>query len=411
MRLPLTAARSNCYCPRMNYSQLHKHLCFSLILSLLAFSATASLFAQTPLTAIQPQQFVLIKKSDRVIQGQVRLVGNLYEIQLSDQARVSIARDQVAFVGASMKDVYNFKVTSVTRWAVGDHFQVTRWCLLNGMLPEATHHYLEVYKQSPNHPSVNQLGVELEQRVLADNKFRQYIGLPPVSTAAGLASKTTTGEAEKNPGSGVVLASTDLLNATASPQIGLRFNERVQPILINRCSQSACHGVNSSNAFRLIEPLGKSYARIAADNLKSSIAQLQRDNHGVAELVRYATTAHGLQRAPGIAVTEPALINELNQWIQFVENPVVSAVAGADFNSLRPVQNVASAALTRVAPGAQPLSNAPNAPSDFPAGDAVPTAREIDALEAELDRLIGPAQNSADPFDPAVFNRQVTGGR
>ncbi len=357
--------------------------------------------------ATNPQQAVLLK-TDRVINGSVRLNGNYYEIEIADQSRVSIPRDQVEFIGANVEEVYEHKRRSITRWRSGDHFQLTRWCLQNKLLVKAIDHFEEVERQAPNHPAVKQLGAELEQKILSDEKFRAFAGLPPLPTAV-------VATAAKSPDSVALANATSKI--TEHPQIGVYFNDRIQPILINRCSQSACHGSSSSSAFRLVEPRGTSYARISAENLKHVLAMVDPDPSGTPKLLVYATKPHGPQQSAAIALSESTLIDELKKWIRFAQDPVVPAVA--THNPLATIPSATSAAATApaklnpLAPGSSQLRSVPGSSSqvEFPAGTTRPALSEIDALDAQLNQILAKEKSAPtvlkDPFDPAEFNRQA----
>ena len=361
-----------------------------------------------------PQQAVLLKKTDRVMVGTVRLNGHFYEIEIADESRVSIPRDQVEFVGANEEEVYQYKCRGITRWKTGDHFQITRWCIQNKLLVHAIDHFEEVERQSPNHPSVKQLGAELQQKILSDESFRVFAGLPPLTTATVATAKPKA------------VGNVSLASATSQiaehPQVSIYFNDRIQPILMNRCSQSACHGATSNNALRLLEPRGKAYASVSSENLKHVLTMVAPDESETPRLLSYATKAHGTQRLPAIALTETSLIEELKKWIRFSENPVVPAVATHNPLSTIPTASSANATSTRaenpaklnpLSPGSSQLRAVPGSSSqvEFPAGLSKPTLSEIDALDAQLDKILSkqmPKSSPArDPFDPAEFNRQA----
>ncbi len=381
------------------------------LLALTTMAVSSLLCAQSPSDAgslivetltSESSQAVLLKKTDRILIGTVRLNGNYYEIEIADQSRVSIPRDQVDFVGATATEVYQYKCKNIARWLTGDHFKIARWCLQNNLLPQAVEHYVIVEKAAPNYPLVKQLGVEIEQKILSDVKFRTFAGLGPLTSATANTTRVTV---EAKPTATKASATSE---AITNPQVAMYFVDRVQPILINRCSQSACHGPSSSNSLRIIEPIGNAHARFSSENLKSVLNFVNQDASGTPKLLSYATKPHGLQREPGITLTESHLINELKNWIRFSANPIVPAVATMP----APLQANPPSKLTAIAPGTSPLRAVPQTGPqvDFPSGTARPSMSEIDALETQLNQLLPKAQpegaNAKDPFDPAEFNRQ-----
>ncbi len=365
------------------------------------------------LTSAGQSRYVLLK-NDRVQFGTVRLVNRFIEVEFSKDSKVSLPLDQVVFVGESLEEVYQFKRGSLIKWSTGDHIHFGRWCLQNGLLERAIEHYLSIDRQDQGHRAVKQLGAELELRVLNDESFRTYLGLPSQKKVAETSDTQVNQNTPSQDTTRLVQASTGgdetPVDIAAHPQIGQLFYDRVQPILINRCSQAACHGVASNNSLRLIEPKGKSRQRISNENLRSALSQIQNVN-GTAKLIRYATTPHGLQKEPGISSTEAHLVEELRRWVRFVENPVATAGGTLPSSEL-----TGAAKLTQIVPGSMQLQTVPkdNSQPEPVNGFVKPTREEIDDLEAQLNAILTRGENGAaksptsgDPFDPAEFNRQV----
>ncbi|MEZ6148920.1 MAG: hypothetical protein R3C09_02255 [Pirellulaceae bacterium] len=403
---------------------------------------------------------VLLKETDRVLIGQILQRSNFYEIELAPNSRVSIPTDKVAHVAGSLQELYQFKRSNMSPTNIGDHFQLTRWCLSNGLLAEAAEHYSVVAQRNPDHPRVKQLGVELEEQLLRDEDFRKYLGMAPSPPAATATKPTRIASKSETTSTAVVSASTFAEANTGYPEAGYpeiaqRFTQRVEPILISRCSQAACHGVRSTNALRLLEPYGRTHARTTSDNLASVLKLIGRapmegapiggSAVELAPLLKYATRAHGTQTAPAIPLTETRLVHELQDWIDFVHHPVVTAVVtGPSFDRypVRPPEQADIAAgpapselrgkgLNPVVPGGVPLLPVPKVDqrspvgesqtptpfpaSGFPVGTEPPSQSELDALDAQLKAALGesaPASDGSttiDPFDPREFNRKTRG--
>lgn len=377
------------------------------------------------------ERVVLLKETGRVLTGKVLQRAGFYDIELAPNSRISIPTEKVAQVAGSLEELYQTKSAGISQTSIGDHFQLTRWCLLNGMLPQAAEHYAIVARSNANHPRVKQLGVELEEQLLRDQAFRDYLGLAPLPQP-GVDPPATAKPQPRPSQAPVVTASTFEARSALHPEIAKRFATRIEPILLNRCSQAACHGVQGTSSLRLLEPYGRTHAQTAADNLASALKQIPSDSKQIAPLLHFATQAHGTQRAPAIAISDAKLIQELQDWIGFVRNPVVSAVATAVDRSGNP-------GLNPVGPGGAPLRRVPQAPSNssdtaaksaqaaarqqipfpatgFPVGVQPPSAAEIDALDVQLQDILGEARSGGvagtdDPFDPAEFNRKARRGQ
>lgn len=374
------------------------------------------------------QRAVLLKETDRVLFGKVVQRAGFYEIETAPNSRVSIPTEKVAQVADSLEKLYETKRAGISQTSIGDHFQLTRWCLLNGLLTQAAEHYAIVARGNTNHPRVKQLGVELEEQLLRDQGFRDYLGLEPLPQP-GVVAESKSAPKE----SSVVTASTFEARSALHPEIARHFATRIEPILLNRCAQAACHGVQGTSSLRLLEPYGRTHAQTAADNLASVLKQVPSDSNQIAPLLHFATQAHGTQRTPAIEVADAKLMQELQDWIGFVRNPVVSAVATTG-NSL------GNPGLNPVGPGGAALRRVPQAGSSssvdasatsapaavrreipfpatgFPVGVQPPSLAELDALDAQLQDILGEARtgdvaDADDPFDPAEFNRKARRGQ
>lgn len=388
---------------------------------------------------------VLPKSSPGANAGGIEKRGDFYVVRIAEQSSASIPIDQVKYVGQDLDDLYRFKVAATKRWEVGDHYQMTSWCLRNGMLDQATQHYQEVARRAGEHPRVKQLALQLERQLLEEPGFREFLGLAPIEQQqAANPSLAAPSLAAQKPSSSVTTASSYLSDVAFQPEIAARYSQKVQPILMNRCSQAACHGAQSQNALRLLEPYGQQYARMSSENLRSVLGQIDSQIDQLPRLIEYATKPHGIQRAAAIALTEVQLLSELRNWIEFVRNPVVAAVATGTESSadaLRAAQArqfvpySPAVRLVPVTPGQNGLRQVPRDEGGLQFPDGAPSLSEIDALERQLQSMLGETPRSApnnslpstnslpsilpgqpssqpqnrpkDPFDPEEFNRQA----
>ena len=356
---------------------------------------------------------LLLKDGDRVLQGQVTQLGDQYEVRLAEESRVIVAASKVRFVGEDLEALYQYKVQSIKRWEPGDHFQLTRWCVIHGLVDHAVDHYAQVSERYRDHPRVKQLARELKEKLLEQPDFRAYLGLAPNVSTEPTVRLAAAQPLPGNTTAAVVTARADWMESAQHPEIGSRFSQRIQPILMNRCSQAACHGFRSTSELKLVEPYARQHAKITADNMRSALEQVSKDGDQVSPLLRYATTAHAIQRLPAIAVTETDLLREIGDWIRLVQNPVVTAeaevpagTAGTEAarlaghgstTGLGPgemqapfVPYTPGVKLVPVKPGASGLRRVPQDQLDgngFPIGER-PTQSEIDELDLIIRRLV-----------------------
>lgn len=410
-------------------SQSWRWFAFGAVLLLTAHPCSAQTSPLLPQDSVR----VALLKTDRVMIGRIKEEKDFYQIQLDTDSKVSIPRPQVLFVGNSVEEVYEFKKSLVKNWRTGDHFQLTRWCIANDLAEQAIEHFEATTKLANGHPKVHQLGLELQKKLLSDPAFREHLGLLPMEA---------TNKSTNSPEPTSVVTAAMEATRSLSPIATNVFHARIQPILVNRCGQAACHGVQSQNSLRLIEPFGKSAVRTSSENLQAVLANL--DRHAPSDLprlVQLATTAHGLQKQPGISIADGQLLAELTNWVQMIEHPVVTAegqngvsnttqegafvvpaVASSNepqSNSLSPVP-LGSAPVLRTVPDSMSTSyqggiliqpqfiDLRHGSDPFPG--ATPSSADLEALNRELDRILSleqgriPTTPLADPFDPEAFN-------
>ncbi len=344
--------------------------------------------------------------------GNVHQFGSQVQIELGSNAKVTHTASQIEFIGRDLEEVYQYKRRKQSRMTVGDHFQLTRWCIRAGLIKHAAEHFLEVNKVESDDPRVRQLGVELRDKILADDEFREFAGLGPKPSTTEISPATT---------SLVSIASAQEM-PTLHPLAVSQFTERVQPILINRCSQAACHGFSSTNRLKLYDPKGRNGSRVTSENLRQVLGLLSNKTPMETELIRKAIQSHGIQKAPAISPAETDLLLALQAWVSFVKNPVVTANGSAAWNSQiyspeRSTVGTHAPALTPVVPGSLNLRSVPHSSNTIQStsgeGFQQPPQSEIDELDARLRQILGegpgqtPGNTGADPFDPAIFNQQM----
>lgn len=392
----------------MIFPTLHVRLAAAIILATFVVTPTAAQFWE--------KRCVLLT-TDSVIVGLVQQQGDQFRIRQNEGNEIRLNRKQVVAIGSTVRDLYQYKLDRLPKLARGgDHSKIARWCLSVNLLAEAGEHYLLLTQSHPadaNH-SVKQLGIEITDKMLQQDDFRVVLGLPPLdrSKVALNLSNDSPEELVAKSTSQVVPAST-ASSPNGSGKIPVRaqtrFAEHTQHILINRCGQSACHGQATQNPFRLTEISGRNAAAQTQQNLDSVLRYVSDDPKSKSTLIEYLTNSHGKMHAPAIGTREVQLANEVANWVQLVQSPVISAEALVQPNLLNPLT-----------PDAPQLRQVPRAPgmystdelSEFPEGADIPTAAELDALDAQVRQQQTPAGTattpaSSDPFDPNEFNRQA----
>lgn len=360
------------------------------------------------------EQGVALLHNDRCVSGRIELGGDRLVLTKSEGHQFSVPRSQIQYVGSNLDDVYQFKRRALSPSArAGDHFKLAQWCLTNQMLEQAGEHYLILVQTHPphTHSTVKRLGAQIKDAMLQQPGFRAHLGLAPIglqtpsvasqdspgSSASELnASPTRTANPPTplhHPTSSVTTASTSttLASDSLATQLHARYADQVQFILFNRCGQANCHGSTAKNPFRLESVAGMNSAENSRSNMESVLKYVSESPSARSMLIEYATQAHGGRRQPAIAERESHLLARIEQWIGFVQNPVVHAEA---IGPSRPS-------------GLGPSGLQPVAP-DAPQYQVVPSPEELDELDALISQQVTfpPQSSSQDLFDPTEFNRQ-----
>lgn len=376
--------------------------------------SSANTTPSTTATSVNQTRVVLLK-NDRCLTGRVRQLGDQVVIEIDSSARIAKPASDVLFIADNMEAIYRYKVKSYARLGPGENIRLARWSMANGLLAQASQHFLALERDvGSDEPVVKQLGIELREHLLKDEAIRAYVGLPSLAESTA----STTPPVEVRP------ASTDRGEPAQPilPAVLSSYADSVQPILLKRCSQSGCHGLSSTNHLKFVQPVGNSRARISEQNCRSVLQFVNIDSSNMSTLVRYAVVAHGLQKSAAISSQETKLIEALQSWTTFARNPIMAAVDQSPVapGASTPTHGGTSPAvyngqaktipesLKPVAPGAAQLRPVPQTvqPTIIP-GTGPVTRREMDELDDQVRKVLGepPRNQAVDPFDPAEFNR------
>lgn len=362
---------------------------------------------------------VVLLKNDRCLTGRVRQLGDQVVIEIDSSARIKQPANEILFIGDDIEAVYRYKVSRYPRLGPGENIRLARWSMSNGLLQQASQHFLALQRDvGGDEPVVKQLGIELREQLLRDEAIRAYVGLPSLAESQ---------PSEKS--QDAVRTASTVHPEPAQPILPIvlsSYADSVQPILLKRCSQSGCHGLSSTNRLKFVQPIGNSRARISEQNCRSVLQFVNIDNSNMSTLVRYAVVAHGTQKSAPISSQETKLVETLQSWTTFARNPVMAAVdqatvtpgtnpaAGATAPAVYNAQSKSAVpeSLKPVAPGAAQLRTVPQSNPQVPQTTIIPgtgpvTTRELDELDDQVRKALGepPRGQTADPFDPAEFNR------
>jgi hypothetical protein len=329
---------------------------------------------------------VLVLDNGRALEGDVERVGDQYRLRRSI-GETWLPADKVQALCNTIEDAYQFLRGQANLRDPDERLRLARWCQQHGLRTQALAEISAGLELRPNH---------VESRRLWQNLQRTEAAVPPP------AKPKEENETELP----VVEYNTDALGT---------FVTRVQPILMNTCI--SCHCGNRGGSFKLIRNYEDALTsrRATQQNLAAVLGQVNRDRPQQSLLLARAVAIHGdAEQAPLKNKQTPAY-RILEEWVQ-----LATANGGAHVNAapvslpepapesrgfaemLQPKPTPAAPTATAPAPPAPPPS-APATPTPPAAPPAAPAVTAPPSAPPEST----PTSGADDPFDPAIFNKQM----
>lgn len=300
---------------------------------------------------------VLVLDNERTMEGDVERVGAQYRVRRT-VGETWVPGERVLRLCPDAPSAYNFLRERANLNDADERLRLAEWCRQHGLREQAVAEVREAVRLRPRHAPSVRLLAHLEQ----------------ATPAPATAPKAADPEPE------AAAAPVDL----TADSLG-QFTARVQPILMNTCA--GCHAAGKGGAFKLTRcyDFEGHNRKSTQQNLAAVLSQVNLKEPQVSPLLTKAVSVHGsLSQAPLRGRQAPAY-RMLEEWVKLTlaHNPQLhDTVTGAP---------------------AQPRGAAP------PKADAAFASDGAHAGEASTSPATAPvrAGGPVDPFDPAVFNRQM----
>ena len=328
-------------------------------LLLLCFLALPALSIQ----AESPVSQVVVLHNGGVIMGVVKRTEDRYIVSKGPWHVVRVPLRDADFVARDMIEAYQVKRTRLSAQDFHEHVRLAQWCLRHDLDRSAGDLLLHLAKLDPYHAAIQSLEKQLQRR--ADVRSG---AVPKIRTASYQKSRSTHEPATVDVGDLPPLPT----GAMAS------FTRIVQPLVLNRCGQSTCHGHASKNQFRLTKTGLKRQIK-TWHNLRAVLSQIDPQHVDSSPLLIKATAAHGSSPRPPLGPRERQKFNRLVRW--------VSQVAG-DGSPLE-------------------IANLDTRTTDSKSPRSPWSASNRSGVEAEAVASQTSPPAAADPFDPNRFNEQL----
>lgn len=301
---------------------------------------------------------VLLKNGNVLSASDIIPQGKQIAVRLDETGDVRIPSKDVVTIGRNKLELYYYQASKTLRWEAGEHWQLAKWCLRQGLVEQSHIHYEELKRLSGNHAKFKQLDSELKQALLQDPVMKAALNAAfpneSVSTASHtisidrVASNTGSENSQHSQAKRGPPKATINLDRTAQDY----FRLHIQPFLAMRCGQAGCHGAYGKSEFHVAKSgvlLGQPASEIS---LNSAARFIDHDNVESTKLWISATTAHGTQTTPSLTNNNSAereLLNRLRTWHQAVlrSNAVVTISPMVQVSQPSPALNATNTSMNR----------------------------------------------------------------
>lgn len=322
-----------------------------------------------------------------------------------DGTYISLRTPDVAHVAESLVAAYEWKRAQMGEGGLIaiDHLELADWAIENHLWEQAARELLDARQLAPTSGRL-----ELLERRL-DEAFR-------VATIRAPQKTPTPSEPTEALNGTPAAAPDDSFQRPALPDGALeQFTRRIQPVLLNSCATSGCHGAEPAGgfAFDVASLRGYGDLRSTERNLDATLGLIDLHNPAASKLLTIAKGPHaGVTPIGGQRREE--MLQRISEWahkIALHNAPPVATEVPAAAGPMTTVPTTAAQQLPIAAPTPTPVTPTPVASTPptasestgEPDWEAIVAAAEAKPAEikhgVQLER-VGPR----DEFDPAVFN-------
>ncbi|MCY2975928.1 MAG: hypothetical protein NTW52_14830 [Planctomycetota bacterium] len=375
--------------------------------------------------------FVLLK-SGNVIHGDVITQGNGLLVRLDNTGEINLGSSNVVAVKESLLGLYDYQVARVVRWESGEHWNLAKWCLRNGLMDQAYYHYLKLKAVAGSHPSFKRMEAEIKSELLLDPVVKEALRARNVQQASANPTSLASNDESPKPSPEAVPISELAKIEVNTPKVKSAvdtshlvldrytqefFRQQVYPFLVLKCGQAGCHGGSGKSEFQITRSGSQRNRRTSDASLATTIQYVVDSNFEQTPLFSKATAAHGNRNNAPLEMNTPAdreLVERLRYWHAALHRNTYRPIASPQVaNAVRPTQEFPRLASNgNAAPTSPvPMSNPAQVPAQVMVepNTLVPEVGSgLLMLEREIAKLeaIEKARKTCDLHNPAEFNKQ-----
>jgi hypothetical protein len=258
--------------------------------------------AAPPIPATAPSNAptfaVLLLSNGRIIQGNVSLdkTGNDY-LLAQKGGTIRFAKKDVERRFASMKELYQYKVSNLAQRDTSERMQLARWCLENHMDAEAKEHLKLLLTLNPNDTRAERMIASLDASAerMAENRDPEVkttsatVGDPAPRELSPAVRSRALGQMGRAVGPPVVFD----LPAPLARKRASEYAQTVHPVLQQACA--SCHNHTYQGDFQLIQTTSRREwtPDVVLSNLDTTLRLVNRDNPLQSDVLAYGINPHG----------------------------------------------------------------------------------------------------------------------
>ena len=220
-----------------------------------------------------PHNGVLVLRNGNVVAGQIAYSGDAYLVSLPGDGEIRLTAEHVKFECRDLEEAYDLQLAAMTPHDANSHLRLASWCLRQGLHSHASEQLRSARALDEDHPVLDRLQRQLE------------LTQQPVTTN-GIAAESSW-QASKQALDNEIA---ELPHGTVEVYTG-----SVQPLLLNSCAATNCHGARSQTGFQLRRnPWRGGMTRpFTLRNLAVTLEYVNRKQAEKSRILKHARQPHG----------------------------------------------------------------------------------------------------------------------
>ena len=225
--------------------------------------------------AAPPVRQMLLLRNGEVIEGRISRADDFFVVDLSN-GQIRVKQSSVELVCNGIEDGYRRKRAAIQVGNVHHHLKLARWCLRHDLFGRAAVELADAMVADADNPMIG----------LLHHRLRMAMEPPSSSKTANLPARGPSNE------------ELDQMVRNLPYKAVETFTQSIQPVLMNNCLGSGCHGPLSDVPMRLFRvSRDKSPSRrMTQRNLHSVLQFVDRENPTASRLIKACNGPHGTTR-------------------------------------------------------------------------------------------------------------------